>query len=107
MADLPAIRDHLARIRRRRGLTEEEPPTLSALAEATREIHGMFRDSDYAGAVAALPTAVASGRRTVAALDGDERQTAWWQLAQIYQTAGMVLTQLRRDDLAYHSIGLA
>src|SRR5436305_7293328 len=50
---------------------EEEPPTLSALAEATRDIHGMFRDSHYAGAVAAVPTAAAPGRRTVPALHRD------------------------------------
>jgi transcriptional regulator with XRE-family HTH domain len=84
-----------------------EAPTLEALRGTVREVNGMFRDSDYAGAIAAIPTALAHGRRTVEAMEGDEQFTAWAQVAQAYQTAAMVLIQLRREDLAWTALGLA
>jgi transcriptional regulator with XRE-family HTH domain len=86
---------------------EEHPPSLDALRATVREVNGFFRDSDYAGAVASLPTAITDGRRTLAALEGDDQVAGWEQMSQAYQTAAMVLIQLRRDDLAYHALGLA
>lgn len=87
-------------------LSEDEPPTLDELKQGVRELNGMFRDSDYASAVAALPTAITHGRTAVEGLDGDDRQSATAQLGQAYQTAALVLTQLGKYDLAYHALGL-
>lgn len=86
---------------------DDEPPTLDAIRESVHEVNGLFRDSDYAGAVAALPTVIEHVRATARALDGSAADEAWGQLGQAYQTAAMVLIQLRRDDLAYHALGLA
>jgi transcriptional regulator with XRE-family HTH domain len=85
----------------------EQPPTLEAVRESARQVVRGFRESDYAGTVAMLPQAIAEARRAAATLAGDDQAAAWAQLAEILQTAGMVLTQLRRYDLAYHAIGLA
>lgn len=87
-------------------LAEDEPPTLDELRQGVREINGMFRDSDYAGAVAALPTAITHARAAVEAHGGDDRRVAVAQLAQGYQTAALVLIQLAKHDLAYHALGL-
>lgn len=87
-------------------LAEDEPPTLNELKQSVREVNGMFRDSDYAAAVAALPTAITHARAAVDALDGDCQRVAVTQLAQTYQTAALVLTQLGKYDLAYHALGL-
>ncbi|HEV7897418.1 MAG TPA: helix-turn-helix transcriptional regulator, partial [Planosporangium sp.] len=86
---------------------DDEPPTADAVRQSVREVNGMFRDSDYAGAVAALPTAISHARRAGAELTGTDADAVWEQLAQAYQTAAMVLIQLRHDDLAYHALGLA
>lgn len=111
-ADMFAIRRALQPARSLRAVVptladDGRPPTLDELCATVREINGMFRDSDYAGAVAVLPTVLAQGRRTVEALAGDDQRAAWAQMAQAYQTAGMVLIQLRRDDLAWTALGLA
>lgn len=87
-------------------LAEDDPPTLAELKQGVREVNGMFRDSDYAGAVAALPTAITHARAAVDTLDGTDRPAAIAQLAQAYQTAALVLIQLGKDDLAYHALGL-
>jgi len=86
---------------------DEEPPTADAVRQAAREVNGMFRDSDYAGAVAALPTAIIHARHAADSVAGGDADVVREQLAQIYITAGMVLIQLRHDDLAYQSLGLA
>jgi transcriptional regulator with XRE-family HTH domain len=109
--DLYAIRRQLQPARALGGslvtlADDDQAPTLAELRQGVREINGMFRDSDYAGAVAALPTAITHARATAGALDGDEHQAALVQLAQAYQTAALVLVQLRKDDLAYHALGL-
>jgi transcriptional regulator with XRE-family HTH domain len=36
---------------------DDRPPDVAAVLETVREVNGMFRDSEYAAAVAALPTA--------------------------------------------------
>lgn len=86
---------------------DEDPPTVEAVRQSVREVNGMFRDSDYAGAIAALPTVIGHARRAAEDLAGPDAETVWQQLAQAYQTAAMVLIQLRHDDLAYHAMGLA
>lgn len=86
---------------------DDTAPALAVVAESVREVNGMFRDSEYAAAVAALPTALVSARTAVAAYEADQKIAAWGHLAQAYQTAALVLIQLRRDDLAYHALGLA
>jgi transcriptional regulator with XRE-family HTH domain len=86
---------------------DDEPPTISAVRESVAEVAGLFRDSQYGAAVAALPTAITHARLATAALDGDDQVAAQGQLSQAYQTAGMVLIQTRRYDLAYHALGLA
>lgn len=112
-ADMFAIRRALQPARTLSGASvpsladDGEPPTLDGLRGTVREINGMFRDSDYAGAVATLPTALAHARRTIESLDGDDRTAAWMQMAQAYQTAAMVLIQLRREDLAWTALGEA
>lgn len=113
--DLHAIRRVLQPAHTVRGLVlprladEEEPAsyTLDAVRQAAREVNGMFRHSDYAGAVATLPLAISHARRTADGVTGDEAAAVWGQLTQIYQTAALVLTQLRHDDLAYQAAGLA
>jgi transcriptional regulator with XRE-family HTH domain/DNA-directed RNA polymerase subunit K/omega len=86
---------------------DDEPPTIDAVRESVIEVNGLFRDSEYGAAVAALPTAIAHARRATTTLDGDDQALAKGQLAQAYQTAGLVLIQTRRYDLAYHALGLA
>jgi hypothetical protein len=86
---------------------DDQTPTVDAVRQSVREVNGMFRDSDYAGAVAALPTAIGHARRAATDLTGTDAEAVWEQLAQAYQTAGMVLIQLHREDLAYHALGLA
>jgi transcriptional regulator with XRE-family HTH domain len=86
---------------------DEQAPTLAAVREAARRVAHGFSRSDYAGTVAILPQAIADARRAATTLDGDEQTAAWAQLAEILQSTGLVLTQLRRYDLAYHAIGQA
>jgi hypothetical protein len=86
---------------------DHEPTSVDELRGSVREVNGMFRDSEYAGAVAALPTAITHARTAAARLDGTDQVAANEQLAQIYQTAGLILIQLGKDDLAYHALGLA
>ncbi|WFE23810.1 helix-turn-helix transcriptional regulator [Solwaraspora sp. WMMD937] len=88
-------------------LADDAPPSLDDVVDSVREINGMFRDSDYAGAVAALPMAISHARTGVAEADEQQKHSMWGQLAQVYQTGALVLTQLRKDDLAYHALGLA
>ncbi|WFE26735.1 helix-turn-helix transcriptional regulator [Solwaraspora sp. WMMD791] len=88
-------------------LADDVQPGADDVADSVREISGLFRDSDYAGAVAALPTAISHARAAVAEADEPSRPGVWGQLAQVYQTAALVLIQLRKDDLAYHALGLA
>lgn len=85
----------------------EQPPDLDVLRQSVREINGMFRDSAYAAAMAALPTAITHARAAADGSAGTAQQASWAQLAQIYQTAALLLIQLRKDDLAYHTLGLA
>lgn len=88
-------------------LADDDPPSPTDVWQTVREINGMFRDSDYAGAVTALPTAICHARTAVAEADSADAPDAWGQMAQVYQTAALVLIQLRKDDLAYHALGLA
>lgn len=112
--DLYAIRRVLQPARQVRGTAAavtladaEEAPTVAGVRTSVTEVNGMFRDSDYAGAVAVLPTAITHARRAAGELDGAAAETVWEQLGQAYLTAAMVLTQLRHDDLAYQALGLA
>lgn len=86
---------------------DDVAPELTAVSQSVREINGLFRDSEYAAAVAALPIAIVHARSAVDAVEEKRKAAAWGQLAQTYQTAALVLIQLRRDDLAYHALGLA
>jgi transcriptional regulator with XRE-family HTH domain len=86
---------------------DDQAPSVDAVRQSVHEINGMFRDSDYASAVAAIPTAVSHARRTAGELAGTDAEAVWEQLAQAYQTTAMVLIQLRHEDLAYHALGLA
>lgn len=86
---------------------DDQASTVDAIRQSVREVNGMFRDSDYAGAVATLPTAISHARRAATELTGTDADAVRGQLAQAYLTAAMVLTQLRHDDLAYHALGLA
>jgi transcriptional regulator with XRE-family HTH domain len=88
-------------------LADDAPPDTDAVRDTVREVNGMFRDSEYAAAVAALPTAITHIRAAVDATEGADRDAVWAHLAQAYQTAALVLIQVRRDDLAYHALGLA
>lgn len=85
----------------------DEPPTLAELHDSVREINGLFRDSDYSAALAALPVTIERARTATIDPRSDEHDEVWRQLAQTYLTSGMVLIQIRRDDLAYHALGLA
>ncbi|GIJ49958.1 transcriptional regulator [Virgisporangium aliadipatigenens] len=85
----------------------EQTPTLDTLRDSVREINGLFRDSNYAAAVAALPSAIEHARLATMDPPATERDEMWRQLSQTYLTAGMILIQIRRDDLAYHALGLA
>ncbi|MFK3985248.1 helix-turn-helix domain-containing protein [Micromonospora sp. NPDC050397] len=86
---------------------DEDAPSSTDVWQSVREINGMFRDSDYAAGVAALPTAITYARAATSAAPEPHQATAWEQLAQTYQTAAMILIQLRKDDLAYYALGLA
>jgi transcriptional regulator with XRE-family HTH domain len=86
---------------------DDDPPSREQVWQSVAEISGMFRDSDYAAAVAALPTAISHARSATAEAAEGDQAVAWTQLAQTYQTAALVLVQLRKDDLAYHALGLA
>jgi hypothetical protein len=86
---------------------DDDTPPLAEVWQSVREINGLFRDSDYAGTVAALSTAITHARTVASTVADEDRPEAWAQLAQTYQTAAMVLIQLRKDDLAYHALGLA
>lgn len=86
---------------------DESGPNGDDLTESLRIADRLFRDDDFAAATAALPTLITHARWTLAESTQDQRRSAWAPLAQAYLLAATLLTQLRKDDLAYHALGLA
>lgn len=85
---------------------EEAGPNGGNLTESLRIAERLFRDDDFAAATAALPTLITHARWALAESTQDQRRSAWVPLAQAYELAATLLTQLRKDDLAYHTLGL-
>lgn len=77
------------------------------LAESLRIADGLFRNDDFTAAAVALPMLITQARVAVAASAQEQQFSAWAQLARAYLLAASLLTQLRKDDLAYHTLGLA
>ncbi|MGH3831013.1 MAG: helix-turn-helix domain-containing protein [Pseudonocardiaceae bacterium] len=77
------------------------------LAESLRIADVLFRDDDFTAVAAVLPTLITQARVAVAESGQGQRLSAWAQLAQTYLLAASLLTQLRKDDLAYQTLGLA
>jgi transcriptional regulator with XRE-family HTH domain len=67
----------------------------------------LFRDDDFTAAATTLPTLITQARVAVAESNQKQQLSAWAQLARAYLLAASLLTQLRKDDLAYHTLGLA
>ncbi len=87
-------------------LAEDDGPS-GGLVESLRIADGLFRDDDFAAAATVLPTLITQARVAVAESDQEQQLLAWAQLARAYLLAASLLTQLRKDDLAYHTLGLA
>lgn len=79
----------------------------SGLDESLGIADRLFRDDDFAAAAAVLPTLITQARIAMAESDQVRKLAAWTQLARVYLLAASLLTQLRKDDLAYHTLGLA
>ena len=77
-----------------------------SLVESLGVADGLFRDDDFAGAATVLPTLITQARVAVAEADQEQQLWAWAQLARVYLLAASLLTQLRKDDLVYHTLGL-
>lgn len=86
---------------------DEHGPNGDDFTESLRIADRLFRDDDFAAATAALPTLITHARWALAESTEDQRRSAWASLAQAYLLAATLLTQLRKDDLAYHTLGLA
>ena len=85
----------------------EDDDAPSGLDESLRIADRLFRDDDFAAAATVLPTLITQARIAVAESDQVQRLSPWTHLAQVYLLAASLLTQLRKDDLAYHTLGLA
>jgi transcriptional regulator with XRE-family HTH domain len=86
---------------------DESGPNGEDLTASLRIADRLFRDDDFSAATAALPTLITQARWNLAESTADQRRSAWAPLAQAYLLAAALLTQLRKDDLAYHTLGLA
>lgn len=87
-------------------LAEDDGPP-GALAESLRIADGLFRDDDFTAAATVLPTLITQAQVAVTESGQEQQFSAWAQLARTYLLAASLLTQLRKDDLAYHTLGLA
>lgn len=87
-------------------LAEDDGPS-GGLVESLRIADELFRDDDFAAAATVLPTLITQARVAVAESDQEQQLSAWAQLARAYLLAATLLIQLRKDDLAYHTLGLA
>lgn len=85
----------------------EDDAAPDGLAESLRIADGLFRDDDFTAAAAVLPTLITQARVAIAESGQEQQRSAWTQLARAYLLAASLLTQLRKDDLAYHTLGLA
>ena len=101
---LLTIRRALQPIRSVNGLTFAEDattaPTLTALRESLRAANRVYQGDDYDLVLRLAPGLLAEARILVRETEGDDRLAAQALLAQVYQLAGGVLTQLRHTDLA-------
>lgn len=101
---LRAIRQALQPIRSVGGLVFAEDvatsPSLAALRESLRAANRVYQGDDYDAVLRLVPGLLAEARVLLRESDGDERLSAQASLAQVYQLAGGVLTQLRHTDLA-------
>lgn len=88
-----------------RPLVDDEPPlAVDDLRALAWSAHGLFRDGDYDHALTTLPTTIRQTRAAVALLGGTDREAAAGHLAQVLQTAAMVLIQAKKPDLAWTAI---
>jgi transcriptional regulator with XRE-family HTH domain len=85
----------------------EDDGTPGGLAESLRIADGLFRDDDFTAAAIVLPTLIKQARVAVAESSQEQQLSAWAQLGRTYLLAASLLIQLRKDDLAYHTLGLA
>jgi transcriptional regulator with XRE-family HTH domain len=103
---LLAIRQALQPIRSVNGLVFAEDvavsPSLGSLRESLRAANRVYQGDDYDAVLRLVPGLLAESRVLVRASEseGDELLAAQGLLAQVYQLAGGVLTQLRHTDLA-------
>ena len=101
---LLAIRQALQPIRSVNGLVFAEdvaaPPSLGSLRESLRAANRVYQGDDYDAVLRLVPGLLAESRVLVRASEGDALLAAQGLLAQVYQLAGGVLTQLRHTDLA-------
>ncbi len=87
--------------------TTSPAPTVTTSSHRCGSRMASSADGDFAAATAALPTLITHARWSLAESTEDQRRSAWAPLAQAYLLAAALLTQLRKDDLAYHTLGLA
>lgn len=101
---LRAIRQALQPIRSVRGVVFAEDvsgaPSLGMLRESLREASRIYQGDDYDAVLRLVPGLLTESRVLVRASEGDTLISAESLLAQVYQLAGGVLTQLRHTDLA-------
>jgi transcriptional regulator with XRE-family HTH domain len=85
----------------------EDDDAPNGLEESLSIADRLFRDDDFAATATVLPTLITQARIAVAEADQVPRLSPWTHLAHVYLLAASLLTQLRKDDLAYHTLGLA
>jgi len=82
---------------------DDQAPNLGELERSILLARRMVHADNFVAAVQAVPLLIVGARAAVAA-DGGER--AQRLLSAAYTTAGNLLIHMRKDDLAYHALGL-
>ena len=101
---LRTIRQALQPIRSVNGIVfaddVDTPPSPGSLRESLRTANRVYQGDDYDAVLRLVPALLAESRALVRESEGDALLSAQSMLAQVYQLAGGVLTQLRHTDLA-------
>ncbi|MGH8908800.1 MAG: helix-turn-helix domain-containing protein [Egibacteraceae bacterium] len=83
--------------------TDEEPELLSVaeLRRSAQQGWRLYRSGKFSALTVLLPELIIAGELTTQELTGEEQAAAFAVLANIYQIAASLVTQLSHDDLGY------
>jgi transcriptional regulator with XRE-family HTH domain len=79
---------------------QEEPPSISELADMAQAIRRLYQECQYSAVAAVLPATLASLSTATEVLDGDNRSAAQLMLADVYHVAAGLLLKLEDPALA-------